>query len=105
MTDLAETLARITRPRLLIRAARHGVEDYRRTRDLKRILRTDVLPGPTAAVTRLIDLEAMHDARRRAGDAGYTIATHLEVLIALMAEAQVLAQAAPAPALETKAAA
>jgi hypothetical protein len=118
MTDLDATLASITRPRLLIRAARHGVEDYRRTRDLRRILRDDVLPGPVAAVTRLIDLEAQHDARRRAGDAGYTIAAHLDVLIALMAEARALTPRVPAletagaaetaaggPAPETKAAA
>src|SRR6056297_441997 len=96
MTDLTQTLAEIRRPRLLIRAARHGVDDYRRPRDLRRILRMEVLPGPSAAVWRLIELEESHDARRRAGDAGYSIAVHLEVLIALMAEAQALAPAAPA---------
>lgn len=100
MTDLAATLASITRPRLLIRAARHGVEDYRRPRDLKRILRSEVLPGPVVAVSRLMEMEAQHDDRRRAGDAGYSIATHLEVLIALMAEARTLT--AKVSTLETR---
>jgi len=99
MTTTHDALTRIRRPRLLIRAARFGVEDYQRSRDLKRILRSDVLPGPGRAVDLLVDLEAHHDAARRAGAATYSIATHLDVLIALMAEARHLeAATAAAPA-------
>ena len=39
MTDLATMLNALRRPKILIRAARAGVVDYRRDRDLKRLLR------------------------------------------------------------------
>ncbi len=37
MTDFRLLLAELRRPRLLIRAARYGMQDYRRERDLKRL--------------------------------------------------------------------
>ncbi len=37
MTDFRAILATLRRPRLLIRAARLGMEDYRRDRDLGRL--------------------------------------------------------------------
>ena len=39
MTDFRIILANLRRPRLLIRAARFGLEDYRRDRDLSRLAR------------------------------------------------------------------
>ena len=39
MTDFATMLSALRRPKILIRAARCGVVDYRRDRDLKRLLR------------------------------------------------------------------
>jgi len=90
MMTMTDTLSCIRRPRLLIRAARHGVEDYNRNRDLKRILRGDSLPGPAAALTRLIDLEAAQEETRASGQASYSVARHLEILIALMGEARLL---------------
>ena len=38
MTDFRIILANLRRPRLLMRAARIGLQDYRRDRDLRRIL-------------------------------------------------------------------
>ena len=38
MTDFRKVLADLRRPRLLIRAARFGLTDYRRERDLRRIV-------------------------------------------------------------------
>lgn len=90
MTKILDTLARIHRPRLLVRAARHGLDDYNRSRDLKRILRGDAVPTPSTALDRLVDLEAAQEKTRCSGDASYSIAVHLEILIALMAEAQIL---------------
>jgi len=90
MTSLIDTLARINRPRLLIRAARFGLKDYNRNRDLKRILRGDAVPGPSRALSRLMDLEAVQEDTRRRGDAGYSVSTHLELLIAIMAEARLI---------------
>ncbi|MEL6206957.1 MAG: DUF6477 family protein [Pseudomonadota bacterium] len=95
MTTLLDALHAIRRPRLLIRAARHGMEDYNRNRDLKRILRGTALPGPSAALPQLMDLEAVQEQTRQRGDAGYSIASHLEILIALMAEARLLGDKRP----------
>lgn len=70
------------RPRLLMSAARHGLSDYRRDRDLPRLLRGqggDVLMALEA-------LEAQAEAQRRSGDTGWSCTRHVELLIALLAE-------------------
>lgn len=92
MTDLMTLLRGLRRPALLIRAARLGQRDYLRRRDLARILRTSRLPGHGAAVVALMEREADLDERRRSGAAGYTAASHVEVLAALMAEALALTE-------------
>ena len=78
----------LSRPRLLIRAARFGLSDYRRERDLRRLIQPPA--SPEAALTRLLSVEDDMEQTRRAGDASYSIARHIEVLIALMAEARVV---------------
>jgi hypothetical protein len=78
MTDLTRPAQNLTRPRLLMQAARSGL---------------DLGPGP--ALDRLISIEAGLEATRRAGDAAYSVATHVDVLIALLAEARALACARP----------
>lgn len=87
MTDSITRLASLNRPRLLIRAARAGLPGYERTRDLGRILRGPAPEDPARALDALLDLETRIEARRRAPDAGYDVGRHIEVLIALMAEA------------------
>jgi hypothetical protein len=71
-----------------MRAARFGLQEYRRERDLRRYV------GNTAsaedAVSSLMSVEARLEANRVAGDAAYSVARHIEVLIALLAEAQIL---------------
>jgi hypothetical protein len=86
-------LAAIRRPLMLLRTARHGTVDYNRAADLKRILRVPATPRPgLATVQMLIDLEARHEElRTRAPQEGgdpWRAARHIEVLIALIAEAQ-----------------
>lgn len=85
--DLLDTLRPqrgTRRPRLLIAAARHGMEDYRRNRDLPRLIG----PGIAAAevIDRLTELEERLEDSRRAGDPGWSCLRHVEVLIALLAE-------------------
>ncbi|OOY06807.1 hypothetical protein BMI87_00805 [Thioclava sp. F28-4] len=82
------------RPRLLIRAVRHGLNDYSRKRDLKRVMRMSELPRPGTALRALMAEEAALDHARRAGEATYSVARHIELLIALLAEARL----APQPA-------
>lgn len=86
MTDLRSALAQLRRPRLLVRAARHGVQGYCRERDLRRLITTAQAPGPEAVVAALLNAEARMETTRQAGAAGYSIARHVELLIALMVE-------------------
>jgi hypothetical protein len=88
MTDLATVLAALRRPKILIRAARAGVADYRRERDLKRLLRQAA--APTQALTSLLDEEGRLEATRTAGEATYNLQRHVAVLTAILAEARLL---------------
>ncbi len=88
MTDLLSFLANLRRPRILMRAARFGLGDYRRERDLRRLVRST--PAPAQALPRLIDEEDRLETLRREGRADYSAARHIEVMIALMAEARLL---------------
>jgi len=90
MTELAATLATLRRPRLLIRAARFGLNDYDRGRDLRRLIRAEAPPAPERALDRLITAEAEIEEVRRARTAGYSVSRHIELLIAIMAEARLL---------------
>jgi hypothetical protein len=90
MSDLAAALAALRRPRLLIRAARFGIGDYDRTRDLRRLIRAEGAPCPEAALRQLIAEEDAVDGARRTKAAGYSPARHIELLVAIMAEARLL---------------
>ncbi|WP_244176528.1 DUF6477 family protein [Thioclava sediminum] len=90
--DPATAVAKMRRPRLLIRAARHGLSDYSRKRDLKRVMRMSELPRPGTALRALMAEEAALDQARRAGEATYSVARHIELLIALLAEARLAPQ-------------
>lgn len=89
MTNRLDVLSTLRRPRLLISAARFGLADYDRTRDLRRLFQATP-PSPARAVDRLIDEEATLEETRKLGSATYSIARHVDVLIALMSEAQML---------------
>lgn len=93
LSDIKAVIDNLSRPRLLIRAARFGLSEYRRDRDLRRLI--EVQASPEVALSRLIRVEDQMEETRRAGDASYSIARHIEVLIALMAEARVVLRKAP----------
>ena len=88
MTDFQSLLANLRRPRLLIRAARFGLADYRRDRDLRRLI--GQISSPDVAVERLMTEEQVLEETRRAGDAAYSVTRHIEVLIALICETRLL---------------
>jgi hypothetical protein len=90
MTDFRTLLADLRRPRLLIRAARFGVADYRRDRDLRRLINASPRTTPETALPRLFSAEEQMEEIRRTGDATYSVSRHIEVLIALIAEARLL---------------
>lgn len=90
MTDPLTTLATLHRPRLMVRAARLGMGDYRRDRDLRRLLGTGRTPSPAAALPALMHAEADAEDIRQSGAATYNIARHVDLLIAVLAEARLL---------------
>ena len=98
MTDFRNLLSDLRRPALLLRAARFGLTDYQRDRDLKRLLRESAAGGPEKTLTRLLHEENMLEETRKAGDASYSLTRHIELLIALLAEVNLLPKSHQNPA-------
>ncbi|MEL6608961.1 MAG: DUF6477 family protein [Pseudomonadota bacterium] len=91
MQDIFTIISGLRRPRLLITAARHGVDDYNRKRALKRLLGVGKVPGSGPAAMRLLELERSLNEARVEGQTHYDALRHIEVLIAIMGEARLLA--------------
>lgn len=98
MQDVQTMLNNLHRPRLLIRAARAGALEYNRNRHLQRLLGYGALPRTTQALMRLIEIERALNEQRKDNEAGYRLTRHLDVLIALVGEAQLLRAFRPVPA-------
>jgi len=90
MQDLLSMLNTLHRPRLLMRAARIGAEDYSRTVHLPRLLGYGMLPRHGAALVKLMEIEAELEEKRVTSDAGYSLVGHVDVLVAMVGEARVL---------------
>lgn len=93
MQDILTMLNALHRPRLMMRAARIGAEDYRRTAHLPRLLGYGSLPRHGAALIKLMEIEATLEDQRKLSDASYSLIRHLDVLIAMVGEARVLRSA------------
>ena len=94
MTELATVLDALRRPKILIRAARAGVVDYRRERDLKRLLKAPKGFAPLQAISTLLAEENRLEANRTSGEATYNLQRHVAVLTAILAEARAFPVAA-----------
>lgn len=94
MTTPITALNHLRRPRLLMAAARFGQNEYDRSKSLARILRTDCTPAPGHALDELLRQEAETDDARRSGSATYSVARHIDLLIALLGEARHAARGA-----------
>lgn len=90
MQDLLSMMHALRRPRLLIRAARIGADDYRRDRHLQRLLGYGALPRSAPALMRLMEMERDLDHLRRDDASGYSLTRHLDILIAMVGEARLL---------------
>ena len=90
MLDIQTLISNLKRPRLLVRAARFGLDEYRRDRALERLLKCENAPRSGDAIMQLIDIEADLNEQRIAKSATYAIAHHIEALTAIMGEAQIL---------------
>ena len=80
----------MNRPRLLVRAARIGTRDYRREVHLARLLGPGKLPRSGEALIRLCEIEDELNMQRECENAAYSLARHIDVLIAMVSEAAVL---------------
>ena len=90
MEDVLTRVLRLNRPTLLVRTARHGIEHYNRVIHLRRLLKTEVLPSPAQALNKLMEHEDMVNDMRLAKRAEYSVARHIELIIAVMCEARIL---------------
>ncbi|MFE3835723.1 DUF6477 family protein [Pseudogemmobacter sonorensis] len=100
--DLRRAVSELRRPGILMRATRFGLAEYQRGRLLKRLTPGETRPERT--VPRLYALEAAMEARRRQGDSIYSVSDHIEVLVALVAEASLLrpnVEPSPRPSVDT----
>jgi hypothetical protein len=84
--DSTGCITRLARPRLLARAARAGVALYRRERDLAGLIRSNA--SGAALISALMQAEETCEADRRAAAPGYSVARHVKLLSALLAEAR-----------------
>lgn len=90
MNDIANRVNRLRRPRLLIDAAKIGVECYSRSTHLPRYFGGDPLPDSWAALEKLMAIEAQYERGRRGGEGVYKPSHHVALLIAILGEAQLL---------------
>ncbi len=88
MTEFSAQLTDLRRPKILIRAARAGVTEYRRDRDLKRLVRDAKGVAPRDAMAPLLAEENRLEETRTTGGATYNIQRHVAVLTAILAEAR-----------------
>jgi hypothetical protein len=88
MTAAQTDLAAIRRPKILIRAARAGVTEYHRDRDLKRLLRLNKAARAGIDLGTLLAEENRMEVKRQSGEATYSIQRHVAILTALIAEAR-----------------
>ena len=90
MQDLLGMIAGLKRPRLLVQAARIGVEDYDREIRLPRLLAVAAAPRCGDAIIALLAREAEMEGRRHGNDGLYSVGRQIDLVTALMGEARML---------------
>lgn len=90
MNAYTETLSILSRPKLLIRAAKAGLSGYRRDVALKSLPGISADISGTALIDALFKLEAQLDSERRASNVEYQVQKHIAVLSALIAETAII---------------
>lgn len=98
MQDIISMLHTLKRPRLLMRAAKIGARDYRRTVHLPRLLGYGHLPRNGPALMKLIEIEGELNTQRKAEESAYSLMRHIDVMIAIVGEAHILRTTQISPA-------
>lgn len=88
MCRITNELNGLKRPGLLVEAADQGTAHYERRRDLRRMLRIAIPATARAALEKLLPIEADLEKRRREKATSYSLARHVDILTALLAEAR-----------------
>ena len=86
MQHFRNPLESLRRPRLLIAAARHGLADHDRKRALKRLIGRDIAADGIWYLDELLRLESLQNDLRLDRDGRYSIAHHVDLLVAVIAE-------------------
>ena len=81
-------LSKLKRPKALITAARIGVNNYCRLRELSRILGFTYSGSNDELLEMLLEMEAEEEAKRLSNDPFYKLSRQIDILIALTSEAQ-----------------
>ncbi|MCJ7873811.1 MULTISPECIES: DUF6477 family protein [Roseobacteraceae] len=90
MQDALSLLSQLRRPRLLIRAARAGLIDYRRDLHLQRAMGGSTPRRSGPALIKLLEMEHELNDARVERSASYDVARHVEIMIAMMGEAALI---------------
>ncbi len=90
MKDILSTFSTLRRPRLLLQAARIGLQSYHREFDLRRQFAYGPLPRSGQALMSLMEIETVLNEQRVQGKVCYRPSNHVDVLIAVLGEAQIL---------------
>ena len=90
MSNTTEILKKLKRPNILLRAAKFGLENYNREKDLRRITRSMKTPSTTTALNQLVQTEEQLEDARVMGENSYNAQRHITVLTALLAEMRLL---------------
>ena len=89
MIDTLSIYNHLRRPALLFKATQIALKSYRRDIKLPQLLGdTNPLPTPLDALDQLLEIESEHNLKRQQRGAEHHISAHLDVLIAMTAEAQ-----------------
>lgn len=83
---LKNVLDGVSRPKILLKAARIAQTHYSRNRDLKRLIGAQNLPKPEQAVKWLLRREVELEQSRVLGNAAYNAKVHIHVMAALLQE-------------------
>lgn len=87
--DILQRMNRLKRPPILVRAAKEGALSYRRDTHLKRYF-GEVPPMQSKDLLgRLLNLEDQSNDQRLAETADYSVTRHVDILIAVIGEAQI----------------
>jgi hypothetical protein len=83
-------IAKLKRPRILVKAAQISAQNYDRNKVLRRVLSCINLPMHADAIARLQDHEVSLNEARLSGEASYKVQHHITVLSALLGEMHLL---------------